>query len=707
METSPHYPGRIAFDHFELDPRSGELWKNGHRIRLQPRPFQLLTMLLKRQGEVVTREEVCSKLWPSDTFVDFDHGLAMAVNKVREALGDSAECPRFVETLPRRGYRFIGKIRPPAVSEIPEPYTPMPPAKPAPYGWKAAWIIGAIAALSIAYVWQSRRSHAAASLLQPVLFTAYTGLEVVPSFSPDGSRISFSLAPDARWSDGFDLYVKDIGSESPIRLTHQPSRWLSSAWSPDGTQIAIHRVSKNDSGIFLVPAIGGAERKLRSTFAANSTAAAISWAPDGQSLAFADSPSPEGLRRLSILSLGSLETTQIPHDETCKEEQIPAFSHDGKRLAYICSLGWEEYGVAVLNRIEGKVRILKTFRGWAHGIVWTGDDNALIFSESQIGDEHPGLRELRVADAVVRPLEYGRPGEWPAISSKGDRFAYDNYEDGHNLIWRLDLENLQNPPIELISSTQEQFVAQYSPDGGHVAFASSRTGNNEIWMSDADGKELVQLTNLGDTSGSPSWSPDSKKLVFDSRHNGRSNIYVMDVQERVPRRIVLNVEQPSVPSWSRNGRWIYFIAGAGTNGAKVYRASPEGGDATALSTSSGYGPVESFDGERVYFAIHDGKRAVLYSASLKPTGTEIPVKGIPELSFVANWAVVREGVYFYPADAPGTLSYFDFAKQQVRPVYEVGRGSFYGLSISPDGRYAIYAKMDGATSDIMLINHFR
>jgi hypothetical protein len=116
------------------------------------------------------------------------------------------------------------------------------------------------------------------------------------------------------------------------------------------------------------------------------------------------------------------------------------------------------------------------------------------------------------------------------------------------------------------------------------------------------------------------------------------------------------VEQPSVPSWSRDGRWIYFIAGAGTNGAKVYRALPEGGDATALSTSSGYGPVESFDGGRVYFAIHDGKKAILHSASLKPTGTEIPVEGIPELSFVANWTVVREGVYFYPADASGTLS---------------------------------------------------
>ena len=92
---------KIAFDQFEADLRSGELRKHGKRIRLQAQPFQLLAILLEHPGEVVTREEVCQELWPGDTFVDFDHSLAAAVNKVREALGDSAENPRFVETLPR------------------------------------------------------------------------------------------------------------------------------------------------------------------------------------------------------------------------------------------------------------------------------------------------------------------------------------------------------------------------------------------------------------------------------------------------------------------------------------------------------------------------------------------------------------------------------------------------------------------------------
>ena len=100
---------RLAFDAYEADLHSGELTKDGKRVRLQAQPFQLLVMLLERPGQLVTREEVCQKLWSADTFVDFDHSLGTAINKIREVLNDSVAEPRFVETIPRRGYRFIGK----------------------------------------------------------------------------------------------------------------------------------------------------------------------------------------------------------------------------------------------------------------------------------------------------------------------------------------------------------------------------------------------------------------------------------------------------------------------------------------------------------------------------------------------------------------------------------------------------------------------
>ena len=147
-------PQRIAFDNFEVNLRVGELRKNGSRIRLQAQPFQLLSLLLLGAGEVVTREEICRELWPGNTFVDFEHSMAAAVNKIREALGDAADNPKYVETLPRRGYRFIAKIQPepPVVMALrgareSTELVSIPATKPKT-GWK--WILGAIAVVVVA-----------------------------------------------------------------------------------------------------------------------------------------------------------------------------------------------------------------------------------------------------------------------------------------------------------------------------------------------------------------------------------------------------------------------------------------------------------------------------------------------------------------------------------------------------------------------------
>src|SRR5271157_3029607 len=100
----------VHFGAFEVDLRSAELRKHGLKLKIQEQPFQVLAMLLERPGQIVTREELHKKLWPADTFVDFEHGLNAAINKLREALGDSADNPRFIETLPRRGYRFVAPV---------------------------------------------------------------------------------------------------------------------------------------------------------------------------------------------------------------------------------------------------------------------------------------------------------------------------------------------------------------------------------------------------------------------------------------------------------------------------------------------------------------------------------------------------------------------------------------------------------------------
>jgi Tol biopolymer transport system component/DNA-binding winged helix-turn-helix (wHTH) protein len=725
-ENSQSVSAVIRFGPFDADLQTQELRKHGVRLRLPRQSFQILKMLLDRPGSLITREELRQVLWASDTFVDFDHGLNAAVNRLREVLGDSADEPRLVETLPRRGYRFIGEIAvPTAVPEIriAPPVVTSPATAEVLSRVHTRWtppkilasLLGAILCFALAvFAFLNWRHRSESHSLTAVPFTALPGWADFPAFSPDGSRIAFSWIEASRYaSKDVNLYVKKIGSENLLRLTSHSSDLIAPAWSPDGKQIAFQRLSKGEGGIYVIPAEGGAERKLRSTHASFGQSMSISWSLDRKTIAFADSPVPGGHRRLQLLSLETLESRQIEHDEKCQEEGLPTFSPDGKQLAYACFPTTGDFALSIATSEGLAPRLIKQFPGWLNGLAWTGDNKRLLFLHMQTGDDHERLSELTVGDASVRDLPIGPVGGTLAVSTSGDRLAY-TVGSSHNNIWRGDLLHPQTSPVRLISTTRNEACPQYSPDGKHIAFCSDRGGSGEIWMSDPDGTSVVRLTdvkNLG--AGSPSWSPDSTKIVFDSRteiHPGQhhADLYIVDIAERVPRKLNTGTDQASVPSWSHDGKWIYFMGGGDdAAGERIFRVAPEGGRAQVLTSATGYGPRESFDGQSVYFARHSGSTTTLEVASLNPTGTEFRVEGLPPLSFGANWTLVRDGVYFFPAEDFVTLSYFDFASKRARPVFKVSSGVFYGSSVSPDGRYILYAQIEDARNDIMLVNGLR
>ena len=141
----------LQFGIFEVDLKAGELRRNGSKVRLQEQPFQVLTVLLEQPGEVVSREELRNRLWPADTFVDFDHSLNAAIRRLREALGDSADSPRFVETVARRGYRFLVPVNGKPASDV---LTSSTSTKPAARWVRAGLAVGAIALLvAVAFGW--------------------------------------------------------------------------------------------------------------------------------------------------------------------------------------------------------------------------------------------------------------------------------------------------------------------------------------------------------------------------------------------------------------------------------------------------------------------------------------------------------------------------------------------------------------------------
>jgi Tol biopolymer transport system component/DNA-binding winged helix-turn-helix (wHTH) protein len=685
------------------------LRKEGVKLKFSGQPFQVLAILLERAGDVVTREELQKRLWP-DTFVDVERNLNTAVNKIREVLGDSAESPRFIETLSRRGYRFIGTLEPPAQSQASAEQIH---AQTSRQRWRKiaagvlallVLVVGAI----VAYRWHRQQRPQEQEALIAVPFTALPGQETAPAFSPDGSRIAFAWNGDpAPGTKGFDLYVKALGSEILLRLTRHPSEWISLAWSPDGTQIAFHRVAGADTGMYVVPALGGPERKLRSTRmpgAWSPIMSMISWSPDGKWIAFNNVPGDEHAM-MSLLSAETWEIDRPLNGANCLEQGQPAFSHSGDHLAYWCGRtdGWGEAGLYFLALPDGKPKLIGSFRGLPDGLTWSADDKKLIYSLWKTSSFQLG--EVLVANGSVNWLTLEGSAQLPTVSPKGDKLAYSSVSVSTS-IWRRDLGHPESPPLELVSATRSQYDAQYSPDGKRLVFDSERSGVLGVWVSGEDGTNLMQISSPNDASGSPQWSPDGSRIAFDSLPHDRYEIYVADVAERKPRKLITNISGVIRPHWSRDGQWIYFTSNQpGRMG--VYRCPASGGDAVALSNDiDGVNAQESFDGKTVYFATNQSKSTLKKTALSGLPGTESEVDGLPRLRAPGLWTLSPSGIYFVPAEAPRSLRYFDFSSKQIRQVFEADKDFSDNLSISHDGRWILYSLESNVNSDIMLVDHF-
>jgi Tol biopolymer transport system component/DNA-binding winged helix-turn-helix (wHTH) protein len=695
----------LRFGVFELDLKTGELRKKGMKVRLQGQPIDILVLLLQRPGEIVTREELQKDLWPADTFVDFEQGLNNAMKRLRAALNDDAESPHFIETLPRRGYRFIGEVAAPVLPVILiEPDR----VKPLPIWLKiAAGILATLvctAGVGVAYRWfRHRPPLEQARSLTPLPFTALPGVETSPAFSPDGSRIAFAWNGDPASSEkGFDLYVKGIGSETMLRLTQHPSEWLSPVWSPDGTQIAFHRIAGADTGIYTVPALGGPERKLRSTHVPYAVASTLSWSPDGKWIAFGDALPTEPADRIFLISLDTLETRPLPHNPKCRHESTPIFSHSGAKLAYVCVRSTNGLELTTIELPDGSPKTVVSVSDYMGGFTWAADDSKLVLSVSTA--EGPEIFEALLADGQLRRLPLPPNANWPVVPSKGDKLAYSASSDRIN-IWRKNLLHPELPPVKLISSTQVQSRAQYSPDGKHIAFHSTRSGPGNLWVSDADGTNLVQISGL-EAVGIPHWSPDSKQIVFQSKPKANVEAYLVDISERVPRKLVTNSIDTATPSWSHDGKWIYFRAHE-SFGHKLYRCPASGGQKVLVSADpDSIGPMESSDGHEVYFAQRE-LNAMLMKVSLEHSKSAPLANGLLRLSNWSLWAIAVGGIYFVPADSPMSVNYFDFTTKEIREVFKVDKNFDDGLSVSPDGQWLLYSQFDEEGSDIMLVDHFR
>jgi Tol biopolymer transport system component/DNA-binding winged helix-turn-helix (wHTH) protein len=697
----------VRFGPFEADLQTQELRKNGRPIWLAGQSFVVLKLLVEKAPELVTREELQLVLWPDDTFVDFEHGLNAAVNKLRETLSDSAEEPKYIETLPRRGYRFIGEVKRLSKKgdEIGEDTSGSELAARAGIEKKprlsAAVGIAVTACVLVGIVAYLRPRPANESKMPAAVpLTTLPGAEMTPALSPDGTRVAFAWdgAPQGQ-QKGLELYVKAVESEKVVRLTNHPSSWITPVWSPDGSQIAYHRLSGEGKGIYVVPAMGGPEKKLLATHLRNREAAQISWSADGKWIGFADSVSDTELTRVYLLNVETLEAAEIAHNPDCLSELIPTFSHREEKLAYLCMKNTNDFALYLFKGLRGVPKKFAEFRNSPSGLAWTSDDQRIVMAATTAMGA--SLFEIMVADGSIRELPHTEQAMYPTIS-RNNRLAY-NYSLWQSNIWRKDLEKPAAPAVRLIWSTLGEGNPRYSPDGKRIAFDSWRGGPLEIWIGDADGENVVRIAKMEGIEVGEQWSPDGKKLAFQNNRDQSVSVYIADVEERVARRLQTDVQNAGMPNWSRDGKWIYFRAFEKV-GQKLYRCPAEGGKAeVVVNSTEATSPQESFDGEELYYEAG----SVIRKVFLKNGMRDEAVAGMPMVATADLWAVTRAGIYFAPYKNPSRLRYYDFATQSVREVFAPQKDFQGSFSLSPGGRFLVYAEMSEAINDLMLLENFR
>ena len=709
------------FGDWRLDPAERLLVRQGEQIALTPKVFDTLALLVENAGSLVSKEDFMERVWP-DAFVE-DAVLTQNISQLRKVLGD----PGAIETVPKKGYRFLKPVRALGATE----FVTLPRMNGGPGEVESPVVLGThvqkkgrtrliasavvlVAAVTLLAIlfrdWYQfiprigqlvRLSQL--QKLKVVPLTALPGNVASPTFSPDGSQITFAWDGENNGA-GYDLYVKAIGTERPLRLTHHPALRISSAWSPDGRSIAISRVSGQDNtGIYLLSPTGGPERKLTSHGNVRRWGNELSWSPDGKYLAFLDQPE-NGKSSLSIwlflLRLDTLDRTAVKTG--CDTVFTPSFSARGDYLAWACRDTQATSSVNAQRLSDGRTLRLAQIEGGIAGMAWSGDGRRIVFSSDSGNLWETSLDRL----GDKQKLPFGHDALDIAVSPSAHRLAYVQGLTNTN-IWRLDL--LASPPKagKLVISSRQQIAPSISPDGSKVAFESNRTGFNEIWVCDADGSNPIQLSSFEvQVTGTPRWSPDGKWIAFDSRAGGEANIYLVDPQGGVPRKLEFDIHGNSLPSWSQDGKWIYFTKGDDVSNESVWKAPSSGGHAIQLAQNQAFYPIESPNGQYVYFV----RNKKLWRVNPDGSGEEV-VKGMPELTYKGDeWFPYGSGIYFMSySGAKTAIEFFDLTTEKVRRVYELEKpGPFWigGMPVSSDGRWLFFPQIDEEFSNLMMIENW-
>jgi Tol biopolymer transport system component/DNA-binding winged helix-turn-helix (wHTH) protein len=748
----------IRFGNFEIDAANRELRNRGRVVRLQPKPFAVLLLLARRSGQVVSREDIRTSVWEPDTFVDFERSINFAINQIRAALRDNADKPRFIETVPRLGYRFLPAVEvvdtlktetsatnvvespssnAPRQSDTPPPEadaatveasptqvsTPIPAPDPRQPNWTRLTVVLAAVLLAglalLGWLTHTRPFHrqqmvtagTAATRTRTVPVTSFAGVMGDPIFSPDGKQIAFTW--DGKDHKQSNIYTLPIGGDQPYQVTHFGPEAVHLAWSPDGQTIAYSRCHNHDGviegGIYAVPALAGPERKLTSILAGISCEATgiftPQFTPDGQFLIIGDrcgTTAPMTFA-IAILSLATGQRRCLTTPPTGIFDMYPRLSPDGTKVAFVRVISPQVGDYYVVPFTGGPPLRLTTGELFYADPMWSPDSSRIMFRSGHHREFGDQLVSVPANGGEIKPEPvYPSLG---VMSPDGRHIAFTaSNGEQDTTIWRVLLSGAGSHVLshqELIHSPGGDDSPQLSPDGAMLAFASSRSGSGEVWVSDADGNNPQQLTNYGaELVGCPRWSPDGKRLIYDRRPAAVAQLWVMDADGRDQHALMsIRPQNDDVPSYSRDGQYVYLRSlRSGSLALWKQHLTPDGrsadGPPVQISKLDGFSAFESYDGKTIYFA--RGERDGVWSLPVRG-GTETRVTSAPLRGQWGYWAVTDSGLYMLDCHTKPhcTLEFYNFSTRKVSSLFQIEQelpAGQPGLTASRDGKTVLYSQ---------------
>ncbi len=591
----------IHFGVFEVDLHTGELRKQGLKIKLHGQPIEVLVMLLEHPGELVTREEIQKRLWPSETFVDFEHSLNTAVKKLREALGDDADNPRFVETLPRRGYRFIAAVD--SLAIVGGAMSPSPDgALVTDRSYSMPWVATLAAAAGAALIILTAVGYFLTRPLPPPSVSGYLqitndGLPKVylgsASLVTDGTRLYFTHV--ATGTSHTLVQASTEGGGTVSIPTPFPNTVLADI-SPNHAELLI--LNSDGPGpefpIWILPTLGGASRPLVDLLGHDAT-----WSPDGQKILYANSQdlflapiqggqprklvtlpgqawwirfSPDGNRlRFSVFDpkTNSISLWEVSANGTNPRPLLPGWNSsadnccgnwtpDGRYFVFQSALAGRTQIYALpekggLFRKAGSEPVLLTAGPLNYYSPVPSPDGKKIYvvgsqprGELERYDSKTGLLAPFLPGLSAQGLDFSRNGEW---------LAYVTFPEGN--LWRSKADGSKR--IQLTFPPLSVFLPHWSPDGRQIAFAATAPGKPScIYLISAEGGQPQQVTRGEPNEIDPGWSSDASRLVYGSFLEG--NVANFDI-----RLLDLRTHQVSSlpnskgyfsPRWSPDGKYI-------------------------------------------------------------------------------------------------------------------------------------------------------